>query len=805
VFRDHLRVAIRSLMRDRGVSAVVLTCLALGIGVNVTLFAVIDGVLIQPLPFAAAHEIVVVNETSVRAGVNRAGVAYPTFLDWQRGTSSFSGMAASTQRSLALSDSGGEPERVLGAGVSANLFSLLGVPPQLGRTFSPDDDRLGAEPVIMLSDELWRRRYRSDVSVIGRSISVNGQPHTVIGVMPERFGFPMFQKAWVPLAPLAAADGRGARSLQVVGRLADGVTIERARADVRAAAARTASEFPTTHDGWSGNARPIAEDYIPSEVRLILWTMMAAVTMVLLIACANVANLMLARASARQREFSVRSAIGAGRRRIVEQLLTECVLLGLVAAPLGLALATLGVRLLDGAVPPNDIPYTVHWEINARVAVYTVVISALTGVVFGLAPALQAGRLNLVESLRDGSRGTGTSGKRARVRHALVIVEVAMALVLLVGASLFVRSFAVLKNTNPGFDTAPLMTMRFFMSGDAYKDEPSRARRVEDILRRVHEASGVEAAFASNYVPLGDGGGGGRARIDGRTVQSGEEPFIGFTAVSPQFFQTLGLTILRGRDFTESEGLSRSAVAVINQTMATRLWPDADAVGGRFQLTGAATAEWFTVIGVAPDIRQNDPDDDELVYPVAFVPYPYAATANTGLTIRTAGNPAAVTASVREAIRASDPGLPLFDVRTMQEVQDLSIWQFGLFGWMFGAFGAVALLLAGIGVYGVLAFSVSQRTQEMGVRMALGAGRPDVLRLVVRQGLTLAAIGIGIGLVLAAGVTRVVASLLFGVSPTDPVSFGGVAAFLGAVALLASYIPALRATRVDPMIALRND
>jgi putative ABC transport system permease protein len=451
------------------------------------------------------------------------------------------------------------------------------------------------------------------------------------------------------------------------------------------------------------------------------------------------------------------------------------------------------------------VPYYIHWEISPRGIAYTFGVSALTGIVFGLAPALQAGRLNLQEALRDGARGSGQSGRRARVRNTLVVLEMAMALVLLVGASLFVRSFLNLQHANPGFDTAPLLTLRVFMAGEAYQTDEQRAQRIDDIVQRIESLPQVEAAFASNFVPLDAGGGGGNVIIDGKPVAPGEEPFIFFTGVTPHLQKTMNMPLLRGRDFTDAEGASRIAVAVINDTMARKFWPGGDPVGARFRLTTRPAGEWFTVIGVAPDIWRNNMDDDEPPLPAAFVPYPYAPTPNTGLTIRTAGDPASLTASVREQIRAADPALPLFNVNTMEVVRTTGFWQYRLFGYMFGIFGAAALFLAGVGVYGVLSFSVSQRTQEMGVRIALGAGRNDVLRLVVRQGLTLAGIGVVLGLLGAFGITRVIQSLLYNVSSTDPVSFAGVSLFLTAIAVLASYLPARRATAVDPIVALRNE
>ena len=803
MFTQDARHAVRGLLRDRSVSAIVVACLALGIGINATLFSVIDGVLIQPLPFSEPDRLLILRETFDRAGT-RDGLSFLNLRDWRAQNTSFSSIAASTGRSLALSD-GGEVERYAGAAITWNLFPTLGVPPALGRHFNEADDTPGAEPVVVISDDIWVRRYSGDPAIVGKSVSVNGRPHTIVGVMPPRFAFPENQKVWIPLSPVAHAETRDTHNLFTFGRLKPGADIARARADLSAVAAKLAVDYPLTNEGRGVLVRPLAEEFIPPDVRLVLLTMMGAVTLVLLIACANVANLMLARASGRQREYSVRAALGAGRWRLVRQLLTECVLLGLAAAPLGLAVAYLGVYLLDSAIPAGRIPYYIHWEVSGRAIAYTGVVSALTGLVFGLAPALQAGRLNIQKTLRDGARGSGNSGRKARVRNGLVIAEVALALVLLVGASLFVRSFLNLQGANPGFDTSALLTLRFYMTGDTYAEDEPRARRVEDIVRRIETLPGVEAAFASNFIALDGGGGGGFAVVDGQTVAPGEERGIGFTAVTPHFYQTMGLAVMRGRSFTDAEGLSRSPVAVINNTMAEKLWPDAEPVGGRFRLARGGPVDWFTVIGVAPDVRQDDIDDDTPPQPVAYVPYPYGATPNTGVTVRATANPADLTAAIREEIRASDRGIAIFSVRTMEDLRTAGFWQYRLFGYMFGIFGLAALFLAAIGVYGVLAFSVSQRTQEMGVRLALGAQRSDVLALVVRQGVTLAGVGVVLGMVGAFGVTRVIQSLLYNVTAGDPISFGGGAIFLTAIAFVASYVPARRATKVDPIVALRDE
>jgi putative ABC transport system permease protein len=802
---QDLKYAVRTLVQNPGFAALAVVCLALGIGVNATIFSVVDGVLLQPFPYHDSDRIVVLNSKNPRLNVTRTAVSWLDFKDWRDQNTTIASMAAFSGRSLTIADGQSDPERFEGATVTWTLFGLLGTPPALGRDFGPDDDRPGAEPVVILSDEVWQRRYNGDRGIIGRGISINGRPHTVIGVMPPKFMFPRIQRIWVPLTAYFEQLPRTARNLQVFARLKPGVSMEQAANDLDAVAGRLATTYPDQNENWGAAARPLATWMLPADVELTILAMMSAATLVLLIACANVANLFLARASVRHREISIRSALGAGRWRIIRQLLTEAIVIGALSAPLGVLFARLGLYLLDQGIPPDSIPYFIHWAIDGRSLAYTIGISVLTGIVFGLAPALQAARSNLQESLKEGGRGSA-GGRRARLRNGLVIAEVSMSLVLLIGASLFVRSFLNLQNANVGFDTAPLMTLRFFMPGAAYEAGDARARRVHDIVRRVEGVPGVQAAFASNFVPLGGGGGGGNVLLEGKTFEPGKEPSISFVGATPNMRKTLGIALVRGRDITDSEETTRTPVALINQAMARELWENVDPLGRRFRLNGPNNPDWFTVVGIVADFRHFQGDDeDDRVYPSAYVPYRFEPTPNTGITMRVAGSPAGVFSAVREQIRLADPVLPVFQVSTMEDLRQRSFWQFKLFGWMFSIFGAIALLLASVGVYGVLSYSVSQRTQEIGVRVALGAAKRDVMRLVLGQGLRLALAGIFVGILGAFGATRFIRTLLYNVTPTDPVSFGGVAIFLISVALLASYVPARRAMAVDPIVALREE
>jgi putative ABC transport system permease protein len=804
VLLQDIRYALRTLWRSKGFATVAILCLGLGIGLNTTIFSIVDGVLLKPFPYHDPERLVVLGTRNLKRD-EEASVSYADLRDWKEANSSFTTIAGVGYASLTISDGAGEPERYFGARISWDLFPMLGVAPILGRGFTASEDVSNGGGVVILGHDVWTSRYQADPNVLGRSILVNTKPHVVIGVMPPRFAFPENQQVWVPLAPESATQPRDARFVFSLGRLKTGVSIERSVEDLNGIAARLAQAHPATNTDWAADVRTMRSVFIPDDVSLVLKLMMAGVTLVLFIACSNVANLLLARAAARRREFALRVAIGAGRARIVRQLLTDGVVLALASVPLGLVLAVVGTRLIAGQMPADQVPYYVQWEVDARSLGYTIFVAISTALLFGLVPALQVTQGTLHESLKEGSRGN--SGGRAFLRNTLVVSQVSLALVALVGALLFVRTFVNLETFNLGFESRPLMTLRYFMTGPAYDEKGAKARRVEDVMRRVEALPGVEAAFASNLIPLSGGGGGGEVEVEGRANETGRRPRITFAGVTPHFHKTLGVHIVRGRDFTDAEGWSRAPVAVINETMATRLWPDADPIDRRFRLWNASGSnEWLQVIGVAADMQLFgvDPSNSQPTAS-AFAPYGFQELASVGLTIRVAGDPAGITASVREAIRAADRNLPIFQVRTMEEVRRVSFWQYGLFGWIFGAIGVVGLMLASVGVYGVLAYAVSQRTQELGVRVALGADRARVIRLVTGEGLVLAGIGVGIGVVLAALGTPLAKSLLYNVSPFDPFTFIVVSVFLVLVALAASYVPARRASRIDPIVALRAE
>ncbi len=801
---QDFRFAVRLLLKSPGFAVIAVLCVAIGIGANTTIFSVVQAILLRPFPYAEPESIVALHETQVKNDIDEGGLSYLDYRDLREQSTSFAQTAAYTQRSLTFSGTE-EPERLLGCAVSASLFPLLGVKPILGRDFREDEDRAGAPGAVMLSHELWMRRFNGDPKIVGQTILVNAAGHTVVGVMPPRFQFPERQLAWVPLTPWVHDDPRQERGLGAFARLKPGRTVEQASAEMKGLVERIAKQFPDTHSGWSGTAVTLRDEFAGQEMQLIVLTMMGAVLCLLLIACSNVANLLLARATVRQREVAVRAAFGAGRLRLLRQLLTESVLIGLVGAALGIVFAIWGIRWIELSIPAEDAPpYWMVFKIDRAVLLFTLGVAVVTGLLFGLAPALQALKPDLHETLKEGGRGAGGSLRKNRLRSVLVIVQVALSLALLITASLFMRSFLKLQDENGGFDGSHLMTMRFYMPAGRYEEENEKmTRRVQDVVRRVEAVPGVEAASASNNIPLSGGGGGGRVLIEGKDFPRGEEPNVFYAGVTPHFFKTLGLALSSGQSFTDQEGFELSGVAVINQTFAKKFWPGGDPVGRRFRLPDDAHPDWIRIIGVVPDVKNDDIDDD--LQASAYVSYAYQPSRNTGLTIRTRGNPLQVVAGVREAIRASDPNLPVFDVYTMEQLRRQGFWEYRFFGGMFTIFGGIALFLAAIGLYGVLSYSVSQRVREIGVRVALGARDGQVMRLVLQQGMILALIGIGFGLLFSFGATRVVGSILYDTSPTDPLSFAGISAVLAAIAALACYLPARRALEVDPLEALRGE
>jgi putative ABC transport system permease protein len=797
--------AWRTLRKNPRFAAVAVSCLAIGVGVNTMIFSVVDGLLLRPSPYTDSESIVVLYSNNPQIGVAREGISRQDYRDLRDQTTTIQSLAASGARSLTIAGDRSEPTRYVGTAVTWNLFGVLGTPPLLGRSFGPGDDRPGAEPVVLLGHDVWRDRYGGDKSIIGRVVIIDRQPHTVIGVMPPRFAFPGSSRLWVPLVPDSDETTRDQRNLQVFGRLKPEVTLAQASADAAAVAGRLALAHPSENRGWSLSAGTLHEWLqIPDEPRLMLWLMMGAVTLVLAIACSNVANLLLARASTRIREISIRTALGAGRWHIVRQLLTEAVAIGLLSVPLGVLIAWSGLALLRRSIPVDAVPMHWQWSLDVRSLAYMVVVAVAAGVVFGLAPAVHAVRANLQSNLRDS--GHGSSGeRRAWLRSGLVVAQVALAVILLVLSSLLVRSFLNLAGTKTGFDTAPLMTVRTSLIGPAYVTPDAKVSAVQDIVGRIEGLPGVQAVFASDFVPFGGGGSGGTAIVEGLSVEPGPQPGVNLIAATARLRQTLGVSLARGRDISPREGFAKSPVALINETMARKLWAGTDPLGRRFRVDSADLPDWFTVVGIVADFKHFQGDGSPQVDPAAYVPYAFGPALNPGLTIRVAGAPASIVPMLREQLRLLDPALPVFQIATMEERRQRSYWQYRLIGLIFLSFGAVALTLAAMGVYGVLSYAVSQRTHEIGVRVALGAARRDVMRLIVGHGLALAGVGIALGTIAAGFATPLLRTVLYGVAPTDPLSFVMVSVFLVCVAGAASYLPARRATAIDAITAIRAE
>jgi len=801
-FLQDARYAVRTLAKSPGLVAVAVLSLGLGIGACATVFSCVNALYLRPYPYREAARLVAVFEARPDRGVIRNSVSYANFADWRAGAGkSFEGLAAHDDRELNLA--GGErPESIEAEAVSWNMFRLLGVTPILGRDFEEEEDGPNAAKVAILSHRLWQRVFQGDSSVTGRGIILSGRPFTVIGVLPPPHQFPEATDVWIPM-DLDPTRLRGSHFLEVVGRLKPGVSPEQAQADLNIIAARLATQFPETNRGWTVTVGGMRDSAV-GEYQSILAIMMAAVGFVLLIACANVANLLLARASGRSREIALRAALGARRTRIIRQLLTESVLLSLAGAGMGLLIATWGLQLIVSVVPA-DKPFWMVFTIDGRVLAFTVTVAVATGILFGLAPALQTLRTDLHESLKEGARGGGAGTQRHRLRNTLVVTEVALSTVLLIGAALMIRSFLSLQRVQPGFDAAKLLTFEVSLQGPRYDSLASRGVFYDDLLGRLRAIPGVVSAGASSSAPLLGSSSTSSLLVDGRPAEPGRQPYASFQSVSAGFVSHLGVPFVEGRDITPEDVSSNAPVALVSRSMAERFWPGESALGKRFKLGVSPNSSdpWLSIIGVTRDVRHRRLSDraENQVY----VPYSRSPYRGMDVQIRTAGTPVASGPAVRAAVRAIDPTLPVVDLQTMDEAIRFSMWEQRLYSSMFGAFAVAALLLAAIGLYGVMSYLVSLRTHEIGVRMALGAGRKTVLGLVVGRGVLLAGVGLVIGVAGAFGMTRVLRDLLFGVGTLDPLSFAGIPILLAIVAALASYVPARRASGVDPVLVLRSE
>ncbi len=806
---QDLRYAARRLLRSPGFTAVAVLTLALGIGANSAIFSVVNGVLLRSLPFAEPERLVQLGTIKPGEEPQAGTVSPPDFVSLREENRVFTEVVAFTYGGATLTGTG-EPERIEAAWVSAGFFELLGAAPVLGRTIGPEENQPGNSEVAVLGYGLWQQTFGGDPGIVGRTITLNGITRTVVGVAPPGFGFPEQRAVWAPLpyneSFSAETDvNRRAQYLGVLARLRPGTTLEQARAEVSTISARLEQEFPQTNTNVALALVPLREVMV-GEVRTPLLILLGAVGLVLLIACANVANLLLARAAARESEMAVRTALGAGRGRIVRQLLTESVLLGLVGGVLGLLLAYWGTALLT-TLQPEGIPRLEEIGVDRTVVTFTLGVSLLTGVVFGLIPALQVTRANLMGALKEGGRGALSGRQGQRARSLLVVAEMALAVMLLVGAGLLLRSFLQLQQVDPGFRPEQTLAVDLSLPDHSYPEPAQRHEFYRTLLERVEALPGVRGVGAVNMLPMGEDHLVINYHVRGREpAPPGEGGVLEVRVATPEYFRAMEIPLLRGRAFTEADHADAPQVALINETTARHVFPGEDPIGQFIRLgwgIGEGRFAGGEVVGIVGDVRQFGPGADfaqEIYLPFAQVP-------QHGMTVvaRTASDPLALAGAIRSEVRTLDPNLPVMGLRTLEQVVSQAVAQPRFYMLLLSIFAAAALLLAAIGIFGVMAYMVAQRTREIGIRIALGAEPARVQQLVVGRALRLAIGGVVIGGVGALALTRVLESLLFGVSATDPVTFAAVALLLTAVALLASYLPARRATRVDPMIALRAE
>jgi putative ABC transport system permease protein len=801
LFQD-IRYGLRSLLKKPAFTLTAVIALALGIGANTAIFSVINGVLLRSLSYANPDRIVMLWEKSL-TGRNLQNVISPgNFLDWQKQTASFEQMAAVWDLRVNLTGGNGEPEEIKAQFVSQPFFAALGVQPMVGRSFLPQEDKAGNELVIILSQELWQTRFGSDPEIVGKQATISGRQRTIVGVMPPGFHFLDNRvKAWMPLALDPAINYRETtgRFLRAVAQLKPGVSIQQAQAELNGIAKQLEQAFPTKNIGWGINVIPIHEQVV-GEIRPILIVLLAAVAFVLLIACANVANLLLSRAAARQKELALRAALGASRLRLVRQMLTESVLLALMGGLVGVALAYWGIQLLIGFGPDN-IPRLSEITIDPRVLGFTFGISLLTGLLFGLIPALQASRPDLNDALKEGSRGS-TGGRSGMFRNVFVIAEVSLALVLLIGAGLMIRSFTRLQSVETGFNAESVLTMRAQLPRKKYGEPHQIVDFFKQAQARIAALPGVQAVGAISYLPLTGLASRDSFKIPGQPPPApGQEPGVEVRVITPTYFRAMGIPLLKGRLLDERD-VKESRVLLINETMAKKYFASQDPVGKQIEISwdGSGPDE---IVGVVGDIREGALEKEP--EPAIYWTHARESYSGMALVVRTAGDATRFQTAIQKEIRAIDPDQPIADVRTMKEVIARSIARPRFNTLLLTIFAGVALVLAAVGLYGVMNYSATQRTHEVGIRMALGATRADIMRLVVGNGMLLTLIGIGLGVAASLGLTRVMASLLFGITATDVPTFLGVSVVLVAVALIANYIPARRATRVNPVIALRYE
>ena len=818
---QDVRYGIRMLLKNPGITSIVILALALGIGANTAIFSVVNAVLLRPLPYQDSDQLVFMYEKS--AVLDEMSISYPNFLDWRAQNTSFERIAVFNRGSYNLTGFG-EAERLIAAQASADLFTTLRVNAALGRVFTNEEDKPGGPPVVVLSYGLWQRRFGGQTSILNQPITLNGKSYTVIGVMPSDYFYPSRAEMWVPVGQLSDQStwqNRGNHpGLYGVGRLKPGVTLAQADADMDRVATNLEKQYPDSNTGNRIRLRPMMEVFVV-DVRRALWVIFAAVGFVLLIACANIANLLLARATARRKEMAIRSAMGAGRWRIARQLLTESILLSLVGGSIGLLLAKWGVQLIL-YISPDAIPRSREIGLNWQVLVFTLGVSAVTGILFGIVPALQAGQVDVQETLKE--TGRGASG-RNWLRSSLVVVEVATTIVLLIGAGLMIRSFYLLYKVNPGFSYEHLTTFNISLPEKKYSSLQQKGAFYDRLFENMRTLPGVESVAAASGLPLGNNGWQTSFTIDGQPPPPRERvPLMEACLVTPDYFKAMNIPVLRGRAFTDQDNRSHLVgkdvskldedelqmaglnSIVIDEEFAKRYFPNEDAVGKRIIIGGSAHVgnPLVTVIGVVGRVKMEslNQNSDRVQ---GYFPFYQIPAGSMTVVLKASSDPSLALSGVRGAVKNIDPDQPIYNPRTMDEIRAESVAPERLNLTLLSLFAGIALVLAVVGIYGVMSYSVTQRTHEIGIRMAIGARPSDVFRMVLGQGLKLTLIGVATGLVGAFGLTRLMETMLFGVAPTDTATFATIAAIVIGIALLACYLPGRRATKVEPVVSLRYE
>ena len=808
MLRD-LRFTIRLIAKERWFSAAAVVALALGIGVNAVGFTLINAAFLRGLPFDGADRLYMLTWQG-RPG--RRQVSHVELQEWREGSHTFAGFGAFRNGTMNISDARALPEQARGTWITGNSFELLRQPALLGRGLSPADEFKAAEPVVVISYTFWKNRYGADPNVLGTSVRMNGQPASIVGVMPEGMRFPDNTEVWAPAIPTEAQEKRDARSLGVFGRLADGASRPVAQTEMDGIAKRLAAAYPDAYKNLGGiRVETFTERYVGGAARTMFLVVMGAVGFVLLIACANVANLLLSRSANRAREIAVRTALGATRWRVVRQLLVESLVLAFVGGTLGLLLAYAGVRAFDAAVSDPGKPYWIDFRVDYVVFAYVAGICALTAVLFGLAPALHVSKTNNNEVLKEGGRGT-TGNRRARwLSGTMVVIELALTMVLLAGAGLMVRSFMKLEQLDAGFPIDHLMTMRMQLPAAKYANDEARRGFYERLEPRLAGIAGVESVAVTTVVPPLRAGE-RLFEIDGRPARqpADQELEVATVTISPRFFEVVGVGLRRGRSFQASDGAPGSETVIINERMASQFFPGEDPIGRRIRFVtrepapNQPTPPWRTIVGICPTIRHSETRQVEL-NPVVYVPYRQEPPAGASLLVRSQLPPASLVDSLRRAVQAVDADQPVFTIQTLDQMLNADRWPFRVFGVMFGVFAIIALVLSSVGLYAVMAYSVTQRTSEIGLRMALGAQARQVRWMVLKLGLVQLAVGLSIGLAGAVLLSRLIEGMLVGVTSSDPVTFALITSLLTLVSIAACLLPARRATLVDPLTALRAD